>query len=142
MAEQQIADNRIGLLLCDDLIFSSRITGTAKALELRILPARSVEALRTLALERQPSCLIVDLSHPELKISDLIAFLRETCSPVPRVVGYGSHVDTASLQAAREAGCDPVLPRSKFVEELPLALPTWMAGCAIIPNKPNPARTN
>jgi hypothetical protein len=43
----------------------------------------------------------------------------------PRVVAYGSHVDTATLRAAREAGCDPVLPRSKFVEELPSALPHW-----------------
>jgi hypothetical protein len=43
------------------------------------------------------------------------------------VVAYGSHVDTATLRAAREAGCDVVLPRSKFVEELPTALPTWLA---------------
>ena len=45
---------------------------------------------------------------------------------MPRMVAYGSHVDAAVLRAAREAGCDPVLPRSKFVEELPRALPEWM----------------
>ena len=45
-----------------------------------------------------------------------------------RVVGYGSHVDAATLHAARVAGCDPVLPRSKFVEELPGALPGWLEG--------------
>ena len=44
----------------------------------------------------------------------------------PRVVAYGSHVDTASLQAARTAGCDPVLPRSKFVKELELGLKEWL----------------
>jgi hypothetical protein len=42
------------------------------------------------------------------------------------VVAYGSHVDTERLRAARSAGCDPVLPRSKFVEELPKALPQWL----------------
>ena len=34
----------------------------------------------------------------------------------------------AGLRAAREAGCDLVLPRSKFVEELPRALPGWLGG--------------
>ena len=45
----------------------------------------------------------------------------------PRVVAYASHVDTASLKAACDAGCDVVLPRSKFVADLPTALPEWLA---------------
>jgi len=44
------------------------------------------------------------------------------------VVGYGSHVDADTLHAARVAGCDPVLPRSRFVEELPTALAGWLGG--------------
>jgi hypothetical protein len=43
-------------------------------------------------------------------------------------VAYGPHVHAAALRAAREADCDPVLPRSKFVEDLPRALPAWMTG--------------
>ena len=46
------------------------------------------------------------------------------------MVGYGSHVEAATLRAARAAGCDPVWPRSKFVEELPRALPGWLAPLA------------
>ena len=34
-------------------------------------------------------------------------------------VAFGSHVDTEALAAAGAAGCDPVLPRSKFSAELP-----------------------
>jgi len=45
---------------------------------------------------------------------------------VPRVVAYGSHVDAAGLKAARDAGCDVVLPRSAFVEQLPVKLREWM----------------
>ena len=71
--------------------------------------------------------MIVDLANPGLDINELVRRLHETCTPPPRVVAYGSHVDTAGLRAAREAGCDPVLPRSKFVEDLATALPTWMA---------------
>jgi hypothetical protein len=66
-------------------------------------------------------------------VADLIRRL-ETCSPVPRVVAYGSHVDAAGLRAAREAGGDVVLPRSKFVEELPHKLPTWLSEPVVGPS--------
>ena len=117
----------IGLLLCDDLMFASRITGTARDLRLTVKPARSAEALYTLARQEMPRCIIVDLANPGLVLTDFIQHMRGLCTPMPRVVAYGSHVDAAMLQAARDAGCDPVWPRSKFVEELPHVLPEWMA---------------
>jgi DNA-binding NarL/FixJ family response regulator len=117
----------LGLLLCDDLIFTSRVTGTARDLGLLVKPARSAEALVALARGQTPRCVIVDLGNPGLAIADLVRRLAESCVPPPRVVAYGSHVDTATLQAAREAGCEPVMPRSRFVEELPRGLREWMA---------------
>jgi len=116
----------VGLLLSDDMLFTSRITGTARDLGLSMKVARSPEQLKTLAGEQNPRCIIVDLGNPGLSIADLTQHLRTSCSPKPRIVAYGSHVDTATLKGAREAGCDLVLPRSKFVEELPRALPEWM----------------
>ena len=114
------------ILLSDDLIFTSRITGTGRALGLPVRNALNSDALLTLAQKQPPTCVIVDLANPGLKIADLIAGLSSL--PVrPRVVAYGSHVDAATLRAARDAGCDVVLPRSKFVEELPTALPGWLA---------------
>jgi CheY-like chemotaxis protein len=127
MTEPVQAAGPLGLLLCDDMMFTSRITGTAKALGLPIKAARSVEVLKTWLQQQTPSCVLVDLAHPELRLSELLETVRATCKPMPRLVAYGSHVDTATLRAAREAGCDPVLPRSKFVEELPQALPQWLA---------------
>ena len=117
----------VGLLLSDDLIFSSRITGTARALGLAVEPARSAEALVELARQQAPRCVLLDLANPGLVLGGLLRQLAEVCPVLPRVVAYGSHVDTATLRAAREAGCDPVLPRSKFVEELPRALPEWLS---------------
>lgn len=116
-----------GLLLSDDLIFSSRVTGTAQAHGLAVTPARSVERLRELVGAVVPTCVIVDLANPGLQIEELLAWLIEHCQPRPYVVAYGSHVDTATLRRAREAGCDVVLPRSKFVEDLPTQLPRWLA---------------
>lgn len=112
-----------GLLLSDDLIFTSRITGEARALGLTIKTARSADALLTLARQEAPVCVLVDLANPGLVLWELMRQLAELGKP--RVIAYGSHVDTATLRAAREAGCDPVLPRSQFVEELPMALPRW-----------------
>jgi DNA-binding NarL/FixJ family response regulator len=114
-----------GLLLSDDLIFTSRIVGEARALGLTMKAARSADTLLALARQEVPACVLVDLANPGLALPDLMRQLAELGAP--RVVAYGSHVDTATLRAARDAGCDPVLPRSKFVEELPHALPQWFA---------------
>ncbi len=115
-----------GLLLSDDLLFISRVTGTARDLGLEVRSARSADAVAELAEKQCPTCVIVDLANPGLVIAELIERLRQTCTPMPRVVAYGSHVDTATLRAARDAGCDVVLPRSKFVEDLPRELTRWM----------------
>lgn len=117
-----------GLLLCDDLIFTSRVTGTARALGLTVRAARSSDALLEQARQAQPRCVLVDLANPGLDLPGLIRALGQACGTPPRIVAYGSHVDTETLRAARAAGCDPVLPRSKFIEELPHALPRWLAG--------------
>jgi len=116
----------LGLLLTDDMIFSSRITGTAKALNLDVKQVKSVADLTAMARELAPTCVIVDLSHAGLQLDNLIRDLMESCSSIPRVVAYGSHVDAAGLRAARDAGCDVVLPRSQFVEQLPSHLGQWL----------------
>jgi len=117
----------VGLLLSDDMIFTSRITGTATALGTAIRPARTPALLAALAQEHSPHCVILDLSNPGLVIGETVQAIK-TAAPHAFVVAYGSHVDTAALRAAREAGCDVVLPRSRFVEDLPRLLPSWLAG--------------
>src|SRR6516162_22641 len=109
------------ILLSDDLMFTSRITGTARDLGLTVSPARSMATLLDLARRQPPGCVIIDLANSGLDLSVLFAGLAELPNR-PRVVAYGSHVDAASLQAARSAGCNVVLPRSRFIEELPTAL--------------------
>jgi CheY-like chemotaxis protein len=128
---------RTGLLLSDDLLFISRITGTARGLGLTLRPARSAEALQELARQETPACVIVDLANPGLVIAELVAGLRADGRPV-RVVAYGSHVDTPTLRAARAAGCDLVLPRSKFVQDLPTELPVWMGASPAPPTPEGP----
>jgi len=113
-----------GLLLCDDLIFSSRITGTAKAAGLQVRAVKTPAELLQLAQQSPPSCVIADLHTLHLAIEEF-AHELSALAPKPMLIGYGSHVDAATLKLARDAGFDVVWPRSKFVEELATALPTW-----------------
>lgn len=113
-----------GLLLSDDLLFSSRVIGTARERRLSLAQVKSVAELEAAAGESPPACVILDLQTPGLDVGELRRRLAEA-GRSPRVVGYGSHVDVTTLKAAREAGCDPVLPRSKFVEVLGSELPGW-----------------
>src|SRR4051794_7036333 len=110
----------MNLLLSDDLLFISRITGTARSLGLDIKSVRRAADV----LAQAPACVLVDLHNPGLDIVALVSNLKAAGNAY--IVGYGSHVDTATLKAARAAGCDEVLPRSKFVEELATSLPKWL----------------
>lgn len=107
-----------GILLSDDLIDTSRITGEARAQGVSLKSARSLEQLHELCLKESPTCVIVNLHHPGLDVSPLLDLMRHELSPMPRVIGFGSHVDAERLKAARAAGCDLVLPRSAFFEQL------------------------
>jgi CheY-like chemotaxis protein len=113
-----------GLLLSDDLLFTSRIAGTARSLGLEIKSAKTAAALMALAAQSPPTCVLVDLQNPGLEVETFVKGLKE--KGVATIVAYGSHVDTATLKAARDAGCDVVLPRSKFVESLATELPQWL----------------
>lgn len=112
----------VGLMLSDDLMFTSRLVGFAQPLGLTLRTAKTAEALERAA---EPlSCVLVDLQLPGLELPSLVRAVREK-HPGCRIVGYGSHVAADVLKAAREAGCDLVLPRSKFVEDLNRDLPKW-----------------
>ncbi|MFO0880505.1 MAG: hypothetical protein U0840_24430 [Gemmataceae bacterium] len=113
-----------GLHLCDDLIFTSRVTGTATALGLGVQSVRTLPTLLDRAAQLAPVCVILDLHFSGMDLPTLVEQLRQ--HGVARIVGYGSHVEVETLRAARLAGCDPVWPRSKFVDELAQALPVWL----------------
>ncbi len=115
------------LLICDDMLFSSRITGTAGGLGIPIQTCKTSASAIECLKDASASCVIVDLSNPGLQIVDFVATLREASDTLPFIVAFGSHVDTEILRTARAAGCDIVWPRSKFADELQAALPMWIA---------------
>jgi DNA-binding NarL/FixJ family response regulator len=117
-------DEPFALLLCDDLIFVSRIAGTAKAAGLHMRAVKTPAELLQLAQQAPPRCVIADLHTPGLALEQFARDLQ-ALTPKLTLVGYGSHVDIETLKLAGDAGFDVVWPRSKFVEELATALPEW-----------------
>jgi CheY-like chemotaxis protein len=112
-------DGPTGLLLSRDLIFTSKVTGTARELGYRVLVAGNAALAAAMIDQWRPKVVFVDLTAGELVGAPALAAYRKAAGPGAAFVAFGPHVDTAALDAARAAGCDEVLTRSKFTAELP-----------------------
>ena len=108
------------LVAVDDLMFSSRISTAAKAVGATIAFTRSPEAVLAASREMAPALVILDLNSARVKPLEIVAALKAdpALAGVP-TIGFVSHVDTAAIEAARQAGVGRVLARSAFVEQLP-----------------------
>jgi CheY-like chemotaxis protein len=109
----------MGILLCRDLIFTSKVTGTAAELGYRVLVAGSLSSAVAMIEQWRPLVVFVDLAAGDLVEPAALVRLQGLAGPRTAFVAFGSHVDTDALSAARAAGCTAVMPRSKFSAELP-----------------------
>jgi len=99
----------------DDLFFQMKLAETAKQLGVEVKVATNGEALMGL-MASAPKLVIVDLNARSQPIQ-AIEKLRQTRKDV-RVVGFLSHVQRELAAQAQAAGCDEVLPRSSFAQNL------------------------
>ena len=111
-------ENKTVLVLCDDLIFSSKISGEARAIGLQIKVIKTVDKLIEAASKEKFAGALIDLGIASSELDKLITEIRASQNAQFSCLGYGSHVDVDLLKKARSLGYDPVLPRSKFVVEL------------------------
>jgi DNA-binding NarL/FixJ family response regulator len=101
--------------LMDDLFFQMKLAETAKQLGIEVKVAANAEALMGL-MASEAKLVIVDLNARSQPLA-AIEKLRQVCKDV-RVVGFLSHVQTELAAQAQAAGCDEVLPRSSFTQNL------------------------
>ncbi len=113
---------RTALFISRDLFFISKVTGTASSLRIEVRVVAEALAAAQLASTEHFQCVFIDLADERLDVSEFFANFKqvrpESDAPVP-VIAFGSHVATARLQQARDAGCTDVLPRSRFSASLP-----------------------
>ncbi len=101
--------------LMDDLFFQMKLAETAKQLGVEVKVATNGDALLGL-MESAPKLVIVDLNSRGQPLQ-AIEKLRQTGSDI-RVVGFLSHVQRELAEQAQAAGCNEVLPRSSFTQNL------------------------
>ena len=101
--------------LVDDLFFQMKLAETAKQLGVEVKVATNGDALMNL-MESAPKLVIVDLNARSQPLQ-AIEKVRQASKDI-RVVGFLSHVQTQLAAQAQAAGCNEVLPRSSFTQNL------------------------
>jgi len=108
----------------DDLFFQAKIQETARKLNVKVEFVKAeldlTERIKQNG-EEKPSLIIFDLNNSSVKPLSLIPKLKSKHKKTS-VIGFLSHVQGDLKQKAHEVGCDMVLPRSAFSQNLPQLL--------------------
>jgi hypothetical protein len=117
--------------LCRDLIFTTKVKETAASLGFQMLVASDELLAKSLIETQRPRVVLVDLTAGALAAPSALRAYRELAGSDAWFVAFGPHVEADTLAAARAAGCQAVMPRSKFTALLPLLMRQWFSGSAL-----------
>jgi CheY-like chemotaxis protein len=121
---RQDANSRI-FAFVDDLFFLAKIQETARKLNVKVEFVKNDKDLTDRMEqngEEKPSLIIFDLNNVNAKPLTLIPKLKSKLKKGTSIIGFLSHVQGDLKQKAHEVGCDMVLPRSAFSQNLPQLL--------------------
>lgn len=107
------------IALIDDLFFLAKVRETAKQTGVALEIASTGEHLVKAAAGSPSALLLVDLNARQ----GALEAVEQLCSPNAggnprRVIAFLSHVQTDLAERARGAGCEEVMPRSTFTQNL------------------------
>ena len=115
-------DNKKVLAVVSDLFFSVKINDAAKRAGMTVEFVKDEQDLLARA-KAQPTLIILDLNFDSVKPLDLISKLKANDELKSiSLIGFLSHVQGELKQKAHETGCDMVLARSAFSQNLPQIL--------------------
>jgi CheY-like chemotaxis protein len=109
----------------EDLFFMAKIQETARKLNVKVEFVKNDKDLMERMQqngEEKPSLIIFDLNNANAKPLTLIPKLKSKLKKGTSIIGFLSHVQGDLKQKAHEVGCDMVLPRSAFSQNLPQLL--------------------
>jgi len=114
--------NKKILAVLSDLFFSVKINDAAKRAGMIVEFVKDPHEVLAKA-RAKPSLIIFDLNFESVNPLELIGTLKSTAEFKDiSVIGYLSHVQGELKQKAHETGCDMVLARSAFSQNLPQIL--------------------
>jgi CheY-like chemotaxis protein len=109
----------------EDLFFLSKIQATGQKMNVKVEFVKNEKDLTDRMKsngEEKPSLIIFDLNNANAKPLTLIPKLKSKLKKGTSIIGFLSHVQGDLKQKAHEVGCDMVLPRSAFSQNLPQLL--------------------
>ncbi|HWB32752.1 MAG TPA: hypothetical protein VG714_06240 [Acidobacteriaceae bacterium] len=107
----------------EDLFFNAKINETARKLGVKVAFVRNEkDAVATLvdaAEGDRPGLIVFDLNNANAKPLTLIPKLKAKLKKSTSIIGFLSHIQGDLKAKAMEVGCDTVMPRSAFSQNLP-----------------------
>ena len=111
------------IALIDDIFFLAKVHETAKHTGVTLETAATGEQLLKAAAASPAALILVDLNARQGAL-DAVEHLcaangaADGQAKLRRVIAFLSHVQTDLAERARAAGCQDVMPRSKFTQNL------------------------
>jgi CheY-like chemotaxis protein len=107
----------------DDLFFLAKIQETARKINVKVEFVKAVEPILERVQEEipeseRPTLVVFDLNNLGIKPLTLIPKLRSKLKKSASIIGFVSHIQGDLKMKAQEAGCDMVMPRSAFSQNL------------------------
>lgn len=121
LRQREDAPTRI-FAFVDDLFFLAKIQEVSRKLNVKVEFVKSEKELAEKTSdnpEEKPSLIVVDLNSNSIKPLPIISKLRSKFKKPTSILGFVSHVQGDLKMKAQEAGCDVVMPRSAFSQNLP-----------------------
>jgi hypothetical protein len=109
----------------EDLFFVAKIQETARKLGVKVEFVKTEKELLERIKENddeKPSLIIFDLNNVNAKPLSTIPKLKSKLKKGTSFLGFLSHIQGELKMKAQEAGCDMVVPRSAFSQNLPQIL--------------------
>jgi hypothetical protein len=107
----------------EDLFFIAKIQETARKLGVKVAFIKNekeqIAALVESPEDERPGLIVFDLNNANAKPMTLIPKLKTKLKKTTSIIGFLSHLQGDLKAKAVEAGCDTVMPRAAFSQNLP-----------------------
>ena len=100
--------------LVDDIFFQAKLLETAKQVGVEVRTCVTADALDAEIAKAPPRLVVIDLNAR----SEPLKALERLSGGTIRSIAFLSHVQNDLAERARAAGCQEVMPRSKFTQNL------------------------
>ena len=107
----------------EDLFFIAKISETARKLGVKVAFVKNekeqIASLVDMPEDDRPALIVFDLNNAAAKPMTLIPKLKTKLKKTVSIIGFLSHLQGDLKAKAVEAGCDTVMPRAAFSQNLP-----------------------